>query len=149
MSEKAGKWLVSKGRYCMGIGIKISLSAISVASAVGALAGVLFCVITMMWSIFRSDYMFPLPEYIPIFCGIIFLLCFSIQAWLWQRRIKPVISRTSYNTGDLPEVETLVRASDLPPSDQQAELLRGVALPSSETPPEELLRATTVGQETD
>ncbi len=141
MSEKPKKRLVSKGRYCMGIGMKISLSAISVASAVGAVAGVLFCVITMMWSIFRSDYMFPLPEYIPIFCGIIFLLCFSLQAWLWQRRIKPVISRTSYNTGDLPASETLVRASNRPPSHQQSELLRAAQL-GAETLPEELLRAS-------
>lgn len=49
---------------------------------------------------------------------------------------------TRYNTAGLPETETLVRPSDLPLSHQQAELLRGVAPPSSETPPEELLRGT-------
>ncbi len=48
---------------------------------------------------------------------------------------------TRHKTGDLPEVETLVRASDLPPSHQQAELLRA-AQPGQETSPEELLRAT-------
>ena len=48
------------------------------------------------------------------------------------------------NTAPLPPPEdTLLRASDLPPSHQQAELLRA-AKPGQETPPEELLRA---GQE--
>jgi len=41
----------------------------------------------------------------------------------------------------LPPEETLVRASDSPPSHQQAELLRA-AHPGQEMPPEELLRAT-------
>ena len=40
----------------------------------------------------------------------------------------------------LPPEESLLRPSDLPPSHQQAELLRA-AKPGQETPPEELLRA--------
>jgi hypothetical protein len=60
-------------------------------------------------------------------------------------RVKFVTKRTSHL---LPPEESLVRPSDLPPSRQQAELLRA-APQGSETPAEELLRATTVGQETD
>jgi hypothetical protein len=52
-------------------------------------------------------------------------------------RVAPI---TRHNTGHLPAAETLVRASDLPPSHQQAELLRA-APQGSETPAEELLRA--------
>jgi hypothetical protein len=56
--------------------------------------------------------------------------------------MEPVTLITRHNIADLPAVETLVRASALPPSHQQSELLRA-APQGSETPPEELLRATT------
>ncbi len=54
---------------------------------------------------------------------------------------EPIALITRHNTRHLSEVETLVRGSDLPPSHQQAELLRA-AKPGQETPTEELLRAT-------
>lgn len=141
MSEKPGKRLMGWKQYLTKIGMKISLSTISVASACAGVAGIVFCFLTMMWSIFRPDYMFPLPEYIPLGCGIVVLFCFSLQAWLWQRQIKPVSPVALSNASDLLAVDTLVRPSDLPPTHQQAELLRA---PTSgqETPPEELLRAT-------
>jgi predicted membrane metal-binding protein len=139
-TEKPQKRLVGKGRYYTVVGIKISLSAVSVVLAIAGVAGVVFCAVTMIWSIFRPDYMFPLPEYIPIFCVIIFLFCCSLHVWLWQRQIKPVAPIMRHNTGDLPEVETLVRASNLPRSHQQAELLRAAGQ-EAETPPEQLLRA--------
>jgi hypothetical protein len=63
----------------------------------------------------------------------------SRKSWKTVRAIQPL---NFADTTALPETETLVRASDLPPSDQQAELLRA-APQGSETPPEELLRATT------
>ena len=55
--------------------------------------------------------------------------------------MEPVALLTKENAKHLPETETLVRPSDLPPSHLQAELLRA-APQGSETPPEELLRAT-------
>ncbi len=146
-TEKPQKRLMGKGRYYTVVGIKVSLSAVSVVFAIAAVAGVLFCAVTMAWSIFRPDYMFPLPEYIPLFCVIIFLFCCSLQVWLWQRQIKPVAAITRHNTGDLPDVETLVRASNLPPSHQQAELLRASGQ-GAETPAEQLLRAAQ-GEERD
>jgi len=72
------------------------------------------------------------------FCGC---MPFFIRA----RTIEPVAAIIRHNSGQLPEVETLVRASEVPPPHHQAELLRGVAPPTSETPPEELLRATLKG----
>ncbi|MCW3099374.1 MAG: hypothetical protein JWL77_4992 [Chthonomonadaceae bacterium] len=58
------------------------------------------------------------------------------------KQIVPVALLTKASLNRLPAVETLVRASDLPPAHQQSELLRA-APQGSETPPEELLRATT------
>jgi hypothetical protein len=55
-------------------------------------------------------------------------------------KIKPVGLITRHNTGNLPEVETLVRGSDPPATAEQAELLRAVRK-SPESPPEQLLRA--------
>jgi hypothetical protein len=56
-------------------------------------------------------------------------------------KIEPVGLITRHNTGTLPEVETLVRSSDQPPNDQQAELLRA-SRNGAETSSGELLRAT-------
>ena len=57
------------------------------------------------------------------------------------QRIEPVALLKRQSVIPLPEAETLVRASELPPSHQQAELLRA-APQGSETPVAELLRAT-------
>lgn len=54
--------------------------------------------------------------------------------------MEPVTLITRHNTGQLPEVETLVRSSDRPSSAEQAELVRAAGQ-RVETPPEELLRA--------
>ena len=54
-------------------------------------------------------------------------------------KMEPLALLTKENAKHLPETETLVRPSDLPSSQQQAELLRA-AQPGQETPPEELLR---------
>jgi hypothetical protein len=75
-----------------------------------------------------------------------FLLLTAIPLWLesrdsWKtvRALQPI---NFADTTAIPEEETLVRASDIPPSHQQAELLRA-APQGSETLAEELLRATT------
>ena len=62
------------------------------------------------------------------------------------RKIAHVELITRHNTGNLPAAETLVRPSDLPPTYQQAELLRAVRdTPAS--PPEQLLRAARESRE--
>ncbi|HLK57424.1 MAG TPA: hypothetical protein VKU00_12715 [Chthonomonadaceae bacterium] len=54
---------------------------------------------------------------------------------------------TDHNAHLLPLMETLVRGSDLPPTEQQNELLRAVQQ-GQETPTEQLLRASqTNGQD--
>ena len=83
---------------------------------------------------------------VALFGGGVFGTCSLLTLWYGKTlfkaatQIRPVVLITKHNAKYLPEVETLVRASDLPTSRQQAELLR-VAKPGQETPPEELLRA--------
>ena len=60
-------------------------------------------------------------------------------------KIEPIGLITRQNTGNLPEVETLVRSSDQPDVDQQTELLRAAQY-GKETPDEELLRAGEVSR---
>jgi len=54
-------------------------------------------------------------------------------------KIEPVGLITRHNTGALPEFDTLVRSSDQPPAQQQAELLRAAQY-GKEMPAEQLLR---------
>jgi hypothetical protein len=64
------------------------------------------------------------------------------------RAIEPVTPLTRANIGDLPAPQTLVRASQEPMQEHQAELLRAAQY-GKETHAEELLRATTTdGQDT-
>jgi hypothetical protein len=65
----------------------------------------------------------------------------AVKTWQGAKKVEPVALLTKHNTGQLPEVKTLIRASDVPPLHQQAELLRA-AQHGNETPAEELLRAT-------
>ena len=73
--------------------------------------------------------------------GSLLTLWYATTLFKDAQQIEPVELITKHNVKDLPEVETLVRASDLPHSLPQAELLRAAAQ-GSETPAEELLRAT-------
>ena len=64
------------------------------------------------------------------------------------KKVEAVAPITRHNTGLLPEVETLVRASDSPPSQQQTELLRAANCGKG-TPAEELLRASIAAERGD
>jgi hypothetical protein len=57
------------------------------------------------------------------------------------KKLRTVELLTPQRAKYLPEIDTLVRGSELSPSQRQAELLRPVKS-GQETPPEELLRAT-------
>ena len=78
-------------------------------------------------------------------------LGFAFGAWSWriasycfreEQKVERVALVTNRTVNLMPPKESLVRASDMPPSHQQTELLRA-AQNGKETPPEELLRATT------
>jgi hypothetical protein len=124
-AESAGKkgimnslgWVFLVGGLLLLIpGIPLVLSVVS-GSLIGLCAGVPLSVFGLI-GIFMSKTLFEKVE-----------------------EMEPIALLTKENAKQLPEVETLVRASDLPPSHQQAELLRA-AQTGPETPPEELLRAT-------
>jgi hypothetical protein len=150
MSEKPEKRLVSKGQYLKTLGDK---GASYAAGVFYGLLGVpfllisLFCFVIGLYGLLFSG--FPSEISIVLFIAVISLILSMGAFWGCKsyfkraQEIEPVTPITRHNTGQLPEIETLVRPSDLPPTHQQAELLRGVATPNSETPPEELLRATT------
>jgi len=58
-----------------------------------------------------------------------------------NRHIEPVALLTKSTAKHLPEADTLVRGADRPMPDQQTELLRAAGS-CTQTPPEQLLRAT-------
>ena len=147
MSEKPKKRLVSKGLYVRLMGKKMILYAPSL--LVLATAFVIF--------VFEIEYKglmtSPIAPYLRALTGssgmivtsaIIIggsLLCLLCIATLDKAKsIEQVERITSSNIHLLPSKESLVRASSLPPS-QHAELLRSPQ-EASETPAEELLRAT-------
>ena len=139
----APKRLVSKGHYIITNAAKIVFGLLSV------LLLVCFC-LSLCLFIFCCVFPFGVfGEMSEVFfrgSGVSLILslgafCVCMLFHMRARTIEPIVQVTRHNTGSLPEVETLVRASDLPPSHQQAELLRA-AQPVQETPPEELLRAT-------
>jgi hypothetical protein len=82
--------------------------------------------------------------YFLVLGAILSVVCLAV-IWIGKaifkkaQRIEPVALRRKQSAIPLPEAETLVRASDSPPTDSQ-ELLRG-ARQGSETPVNELLRA--------
>jgi hypothetical protein len=77
--------------------------------------------------------------FIPILSAIAVPLWWgSRKSWKTIRALQPI---DPANTAALPAVETLVRASHLPPSHQQTELLRAAGS-GQKTPVEELLRAS-------
>jgi len=145
MSENPKKRLVSKGQYLKTLGEK---GATYTAGIFLGLTGVPLLLI----SLFSFNRCFSSGDFSEgfLFIGVVSLFwslgifggCKSF--FKSAQEIEPVAPITRHNTGDLPAVESLVRASDLPPSDQQAELLRAVSQ-GSETPSEELLRATLKG----
>jgi hypothetical protein len=160
-TEKPKKRLVGKIEYLRIMATKWALSWAAVTLLVFGLIMFVNAVGNLVHDAFFSEFRFQpttavnLGRFTPTdqnyFLALaVFLggICLTIM-WVGQamftkaRKIEPVELVTRHNTGHLSEVETLVRGSDRPPTDQQAELLRAAGQ-GAETPPEQLLRA---GQE--
>ena len=150
MKEKPPKRLrlVSKGQYVSALldkGASHTLAFILCGSG----CGFLIVLLRIIWlaEALRSDATLPVDTTSTIaWFGLLSVLSvgiiwYGIKIFKAAERIEPVAPITRHNTGDLPEVETLVRASNVPPSHPQEELLRAVRQPL-DTPPEQLLRAT-------
>jgi len=146
MSEKPKKQLVGWSVYLITLCQRTALRG---AASFSGCAGVIFllaAIVTLIRVIvLHQDLNLSTSEFILGMAGIgaIGLLLLFLSSLFFQdvKEIEPVAPITRHNVGDLSEFGTLVRPSDLPPSQQQAELLRA-AQPGHEMPPEELLRAT-------
>ena len=167
MSEKPKKRLVGRTEYVLRKTLAISLSVGLTACGIGG-ALLLLRLLLGYYLDARTD---RGPHWLPpgtganydgqdlplrgLFSAIAWRLCVTVlpillitgltlwwgsrKSWKTLRALQPI---NFADIAALPEIETLVRASDLPPSYQQAELLRATPQ-GSETPLEELLRATT------
>jgi len=146
MSKKPQRRLVSKGQYARLITTRAAILLLSLACVFAGL----YTMVKMAESEGQHRHSKPglmgafldlLVCTVPgVCCPIMFVGAF--QLFKKERTIERVAPITRHSTSFLPPQESLVRASDLPPSQQQAELLRA-APRGSETPTEELLRATT------
>jgi len=140
MSEKPKKRLVSKSRYAGVLTTRIILLCVVLAFAKGGIDA--FCLVAQDLGHERTlliDSVLVDVVNVCLASGMLF-----VAYWLFKKerkieRVSPITTRT---TSSLPPEETLVRPSDLPPSQQQAELLRAAQYGKG-TPAEELLRAST------
>jgi hypothetical protein len=154
MSEKLKKRLVGKEEYVMKLLDKGSSHALAII-IVGSGCAFLFGILQVIRSVANLAAEVRMQPSIPSgidttlvisACSLLSVLCvgaiwYGVRLFKSAEKKESVALITRHNTGSLPEVETLVRGSDLPPSQQQAELLRAVKS-GQETSPEELLRAT-------
>ena len=123
---------MSKGRYAWLMAGRTALLSASILFAVLAAT----IAILASWMNVRGMGMGPVYG-----MGAPLMLLLAFYLFKKGRKVERVVPITKRTTSTLPPEESLVRASNLPPSQQQAELLRA-AQHGKETPSEELLRAT-------
>jgi hypothetical protein len=150
---KTSKRIVSKEQYLVNTGKKATLSSFG---AVVVLFGILGAVISCMTFIpmFRDDQHWS--SLWPFLLAVVFIGCAGSLGLLYMggKAIKEGIEidagvpLTRANTADLPAADSLVRASEQPLEEQQAILLRA-ATSGTDTPAEELVRASVGPQNTE
>ena len=137
--------VVTKGRYITFLGKKVAyFSTFSLFAVMTLICGGMFLV--MLGSSIAAGLDGDIFSTFLRVIGIVFFGgCteftgrYTMLAWKELDLIEPVVPLTRHNTGDLPEEESLVRASEAPPAYQSDVLLRA-AQGSQETPQEQLLR---------
>ena len=156
-TQKPERRTVGKSQYLWIMGIKTVLYSTSISLVclgIGMFAANIFGTVHdafLMPGRFGPEHAIPLGQFTPnvqnyfLALGVVTgAVCLAI-AWFGKamfkkaQRIEPVALIRKSSAIPLPEAETLVRASDTPPTDRQ-ELLRGTGK-GSETPVMELLRA--------
>ena len=143
MDEQSPRRVVSKGRYVRVMSTKMALASTYVFSfflALFALFGSMVCIILAFDPQNRALWAFLLLP--ALGCAAV-----STSAFFWtlhlirkEQQIAPVLPLTRRNAHMASAEESLVRASDLPPTHPETELLRSTSY-DQETPAEELLRA--------
>ena len=144
MSEKPQKRLVSQGRYARLITKRTALTLGSVVSLGVGLVTLVGSVISFWTAFYNGSLLVPstcMLTTIHRFCISAGMFFAAFRFYKNEQKVERVVPITKRSSHLLPPEETLVRPSDLSPSQQQAELLRA-APQGSETPAEELLRAT-------
>ena len=123
--------VVSKGEFVRTIGKKLGLFSLSGTLLATALV---LALITMV-SLYFGAILFVIAF------GIVTIAVFwaSTRFFVQAKKVEAVRPLTNRISHLLPPEESLVRAADAPPTQQQAELLRA-AQSSQDTPAEELLR---------
>ena len=149
MSEKPKKRLVGWAEYADTITQKSTAYCLAAVfggggslSLVSAVTAILKSVVKIVISgDSRDEFFISCSGSIPrIGLGLIGIWI-AVTLFKGARQVRSVALLTKHSAKGLPDVETLPRASYLPPSQQQAELLRAAQV-GKETPPEQLLRAT-------
>lgn len=146
LSSEPGKRIVSKGQYVRrvskkaAIGLSCGSLAIVIALFIVSAIGLTFASVTSMPDVRRAVALFGAA--ILCSCAATRLKQVAEKGIEEAQKIDPGVPLTRANAGQLPVSESLIRASEPPPQDQQSALLRAAA-GNTETPPEELLRAST------
>jgi len=143
-----GKRLVLKQLYIKTLLAKGGLYSASFLLCVGALVFLVTALLLILTAVlFGGDGSDAVARTgVFLYAGGFGALCLA-SIWLAVKmfnkaeKIEEVALISRHNIGDLPEVETLVRGSAPSATAQQNELLRAAG-PSTQTPPQILLRAT-------
>jgi hypothetical protein len=147
-SSKQRKRIVSKEQYITYLAKKAGLSSVSgllfCSGLMGLLlagCGLLASVLTLFGSASSDSDLFISLIWASSSIGVISLLVGRIgfEGIKEAKKMTPVLPLTRHNVNQLPEPESLVRASAEPPAEQSDVLLRA-AQPGQETPAEQLLR---------
>lgn len=135
--------LVSKEQYMLRR-IKVKAASItSVVAFIGFIGCILSCVMELGFTLYYRDFDLPVLYRILIYTAGIVLFGYTNSGAndaADSDYIDPIAVLNLHTVSQLPNEDTLVRSSDCPATDQQAELLR-VAGPGQASPSVELLRA--------
>ena len=149
MEPKAGKRIVSKGRYIKLLGMRLSLlscgAVCMIVGSVAALLGIVVGVDDVIRQVGGPEFPLLAPNGYYIAC----LVCLLIGVrctFLGEKVEEAVVPLTRANTANLPAPDSLVRASSEPLQTQEAVLLRAAAGEKQERHEEQLVRAS-VGME--
>jgi hypothetical protein len=146
MNEKPQKRLVSKRIY---VGLMVGRTTLILVSVLFAIVG--FAAVVLSYWINSTGWHYWIPStwlHTEGVCAMTapVMIFIAFRLYKRERKIERVELITTQNAHLLPPKESLVRASNMPPSQQQAELLR-TAQYGKETHAEELLRATTTNEQ--
>jgi hypothetical protein len=147
MSEKPKKRLVGRRQYVVVLGKTVSLYTVGMISFCGGIILLLPLGFDAM-GVWGNYSVGVRALRFVIGVGVIALMLrLGKYTLIKANTVEAVGLLTHHNSHLLPPEESLVRASDVPPSQQQTELLRAAQY-GKETPAQELLRASTDGQDT-